>query len=73
VKIAEHDHLLVIVFHHIVVDGWSIGIFCRELAASHLRRESTEPLSSFRSCRFSSATTPPGSAARSRAAASIDC
>ena len=38
VKIAEHDRLLVIVFHHIVVDGWSIGIFCRELAASYSAR-----------------------------------
>ena len=33
VKVTEHDHLLVLVFHHIVVDGWSIGVFCNELRA----------------------------------------
>src|SRR6185295_11218083 len=37
-KIAATDHLLVVVFHHIVVDAWSIGIFCRELAASYSAR-----------------------------------
>ncbi len=29
---APRDHLLLIVVHHIVFDGWSLGVFCRELA-----------------------------------------
>ncbi|MGD2115834.1 MAG: amino acid adenylation domain-containing protein, partial [Acidobacteriota bacterium] len=33
VRIAPREHLLSIVFHHIVADGWSIGVFLRELAA----------------------------------------
>jgi amino acid adenylation domain-containing protein len=28
-----HDHLLVLVMHHIISDGWSIGIFFSELTA----------------------------------------
>lgn len=31
VKLSEHDHILSIVMHHIILDGWSEGIFYREL------------------------------------------
>ncbi len=31
VRAAEHDHVLVIGFHHIVSDGWSMLLFQREL------------------------------------------
>src|SRR5262249_58619726 len=27
------SHLLLATFHHIVFDGWSFGVFCRELSA----------------------------------------
>ncbi len=33
VRLAPEDHLLVGVFHHIVVDGWSIGVILGELSA----------------------------------------
>ena len=30
-RLGEDDHFLLIVFHHIVADGWSMGVFVREL------------------------------------------
>ena len=33
VRLAEEDHLLLITMHHIVSDGWSMGIMVRELAS----------------------------------------
>jgi len=32
-RLSERDHVLLITMHHIVSDGWSVGIFIRELAA----------------------------------------
>ncbi|HEV2471689.1 MAG TPA: condensation domain-containing protein, partial [Chthonomonadales bacterium] len=33
IRLAEKEHLLVLVMHHIASDGWSMGILFRELAA----------------------------------------
>lgn len=33
IRIADDDHLLVVVFHHIACDAWSIQVFERELGA----------------------------------------
>lgn len=33
VRVAESHHLLAVTIHHIVSDGWSLGVFVRELAA----------------------------------------
>jgi len=33
IRVAESTHLLVLVIHHIISDGWSMRVFCRELAA----------------------------------------
>ena len=30
-KIAEYQYILIITFHHIIIDGWSIGIIAQEL------------------------------------------
>ncbi len=30
-QLADQSHLLLLVIHHIVCDGWSMDIFCREL------------------------------------------
>ncbi|MGI2909664.1 condensation domain-containing protein, partial [Tolypothrix sp. VBCCA 56010] len=32
-KLGEKEHVLLVVMHHIVSDGWSIGVLVRELAA----------------------------------------
>jgi amino acid adenylation domain-containing protein len=31
--LAEQEHILLLTMHHIIFDGWSMGIFVRELAA----------------------------------------
>jgi amino acid adenylation domain-containing protein len=33
IRLAEDDHLMVLTMHHIISDGWSMGIFIREAAA----------------------------------------
>jgi amino acid adenylation domain-containing protein len=32
-RLADQDHLLLVTLHHIVADGWSIGLLVREIAA----------------------------------------
>ncbi len=32
-RFGEDHHLLVVIFHHLAWDGWSIGVFTREMAA----------------------------------------
>jgi amino acid adenylation domain-containing protein len=34
-RVAPDDHVLVVAIHHIVSDGWSIGIILREIAAAY--------------------------------------
>ena len=45
-RCAEREHLLVVILHHIICDGWSIGILIRELAAGYeaYLRGKTSPL-----------------------------
>ena len=45
-KLTGHEHLLLLTFHHIVADGWSMNVFVRELAAfySTFTNSSHEPL-----------------------------
>ena len=35
VRLSEEEHLLLIVAHHIIIDGWSAGILIRELGRSY--------------------------------------
>jgi non-ribosomal peptide synthetase component F len=35
VRLADDDHVLLVETHHIVVDGWSLGIMFRELAVAY--------------------------------------
>ncbi len=32
-RLAEEEHAILLTFHHIAADGWSIGVFVRELSA----------------------------------------
>src|SRR5262249_37443588 len=32
-RLAAHQHVLLTTFHHIVSDGWSVGVFNREIVA----------------------------------------
>jgi amino acid adenylation domain-containing protein len=34
-RLGDRDHLLVLVLHHIVADGWSLAVLVRELTALH--------------------------------------
>ena len=31
-RLGQEEHMLVVIAHHIVIDGWSMGIFAREVA-----------------------------------------
>ena len=33
VRLKEEEHALLLTLHHIVSDGWSIGVLCREMPA----------------------------------------
>jgi amino acid adenylation domain-containing protein/non-ribosomal peptide synthase protein (TIGR01720 family) len=37
VQLDEEDHVLVVVLHHIISDGWSVGIMARELSKLYER------------------------------------
>jgi len=32
-RLAERDHVLLLIMHHLISDGWSLAVFLRELAA----------------------------------------
>ncbi|HEX2095690.1 MAG TPA: amino acid adenylation domain-containing protein, partial [Longimicrobiaceae bacterium] len=42
-RLAEREHVLVLVLHHIVTDGWSMGVLFRELAALYTAFSRGEP------------------------------
>ncbi len=41
--LRPEDHVLLVVFHHLVWDGWSIGVWMRELAALYVAATRGEP------------------------------
>ncbi len=43
-KIAPDDHVLMVTFHHIVSDGWSVGVFLKEMAALYRKYKAGENL-----------------------------
>src|SRR6185437_10735240 len=43
IRLAGDDHVLLVVVHHVVFDGWSAGVFVREIAALYRQRACGEP------------------------------
>ncbi|WNG36167.1 amino acid adenylation domain-containing protein [Archangium violaceum] len=43
-RLGEQDHVLLVVLHHIVTDGWSFGVLARELLACYDAFSSGKPL-----------------------------
>ncbi|HYW08913.1 MAG TPA: amino acid adenylation domain-containing protein, partial [Longimicrobium sp.] len=43
VRMAADDHVLLITMHHIVSDGWSMGVFTRELTALYAAFRAGQP------------------------------
>jgi amino acid adenylation domain-containing protein len=41
-RVDEHEHVLVLSVHHLVADGWSMGLLHRELAAGYAARRQGE-------------------------------
>ncbi|HWI60682.1 MAG TPA: amino acid adenylation domain-containing protein, partial [Symbiobacteriaceae bacterium] len=37
-RLGPEEHLLLLVIHHIITDGWSMGVFYRELSAAYAGR-----------------------------------
>ena len=60
IALGPDDHILQFTLHHIVCDGWSMGVLLRELSALY-EASSTGRSANLPICRFSMATTPPGS------------
>jgi amino acid adenylation domain-containing protein len=44
-KLDDEDHVLVIVMHHIISDGWSVGVFVREVSAGYKAITEGQPVS----------------------------
>ncbi|HIP71253.1 MAG TPA: non-ribosomal peptide synthetase, partial [Anaerolineae bacterium] len=34
-QLADDEHIAIVIMHHIISDGWSMGVFVRELAAAY--------------------------------------
>jgi natural product biosynthesis luciferase-like monooxygenase protein/amino acid adenylation domain-containing protein len=43
IRLADEEHLLLLTMHHIICDGWSMGIFNRELSALYQALSNGKP------------------------------
>ncbi|HEV7216779.1 MAG TPA: amino acid adenylation domain-containing protein, partial [Chloroflexota bacterium] len=43
-QLADQEHLLLLALHHTIADGWSLGVFCRELSACYSAFQREQPL-----------------------------
>ena len=37
-RLSDDEHVLLVVTHHIASDGWSVGVFCRDLGEFYRAR-----------------------------------
>ncbi len=44
IRTADDEHYLALAFHHIIADGWSLGVFVRELAQLYRAMRSNAPV-----------------------------
>ncbi len=44
-RLSPDEHILILTMHHIVADGWSLGVFIRELAALYAAYAAGQPSS----------------------------
>ena len=44
IRMAEDEHVLVVTQHHIISDGWSVDLMCKELAALYAGFASAKPV-----------------------------
>ena len=58
-RLGQTEHVLLLTLHHIVSDGWSMGVFVRELAALYEAYMDGLPRR-FKSFRFNTLTSLPG-------------
>ncbi|MDZ7949854.1 amino acid adenylation domain-containing protein [Nostoc sp. DedQUE09] len=43
VRLSEEEHVLLVTMHHIITDGWSCGVFLRELSTLYAAFSTNEP------------------------------
>jgi amino acid adenylation domain-containing protein len=43
-RLCDDDHVLLLTMHHIIADGWSLGVFVREIAAFSAALAASQPL-----------------------------
>ncbi|MDB6124520.1 MAG: hypothetical protein JWQ71_3513 [Pedosphaera sp.] len=46
IKLSEKEHILLVVMHHIISDGWSVSVFLNELDSFYKALTSGKPISS---------------------------
>ena len=59
--LGEHEHWLMLVMHHVVIDGWAVGILLNELTALYRAACNREADELRAACRCSTPTTRRGS------------